>query len=267
MGQSPKVMVVACADSRADPATIFDAAPGQVGPAALPSATPFSAQCHSHNTLAASLARLRPPRSSSWCETWPTSSRRTSPTERCMASQRPWSTPSRCGGWPTHSQHHSPMAARPALAPQASAPAPLVPPPPFISFNLFLLLLLLLLLLLCVCPPPPGAARAAHRRHGPRRVRRRLGGARRASGAGRVPGVRRALGRHAQARPQAGAAPQIPRPPDLSGRLGLFLLANDSTFLFLAPFLFLLLPLNLQSATNQLLVYLHHLFPCISASA
>jgi carbonic anhydrase len=29
-GQSPKVMVVACSDSRADPATIFDTAPGEI---------------------------------------------------------------------------------------------------------------------------------------------------------------------------------------------------------------------------------------------
>ena len=30
MGQSPKIMLVACADSRADPSSIFDAAPGQL---------------------------------------------------------------------------------------------------------------------------------------------------------------------------------------------------------------------------------------------
>ncbi|MGE0651048.1 MAG: carbonic anhydrase [Alphaproteobacteria bacterium] len=30
VGQSPKTMVIACCDSRADPATIFDAAPGQL---------------------------------------------------------------------------------------------------------------------------------------------------------------------------------------------------------------------------------------------
>jgi carbonic anhydrase len=30
VGQSPKTMIVACCDSRADPATIFDAAPGQL---------------------------------------------------------------------------------------------------------------------------------------------------------------------------------------------------------------------------------------------
>ena len=29
-GQSPKVMVIACSDSRADPATIFDTAPGEI---------------------------------------------------------------------------------------------------------------------------------------------------------------------------------------------------------------------------------------------
>ena len=30
VGQSPKTMVIACCDSRADPATVFDAAPGQL---------------------------------------------------------------------------------------------------------------------------------------------------------------------------------------------------------------------------------------------
>src|SRR3546814_7590809 len=29
-GQSPRVMVIACSDSRADPATIFDTAPGEI---------------------------------------------------------------------------------------------------------------------------------------------------------------------------------------------------------------------------------------------
>ena len=29
-GQSPKVMIIACCDSRADPATIFDTGPGEI---------------------------------------------------------------------------------------------------------------------------------------------------------------------------------------------------------------------------------------------
>ncbi|HEX7657028.1 MAG TPA: carbonic anhydrase, partial [Sphingomonas sp.] len=29
-GQSPRVMVIACADSRTDPATVFDVSPGEI---------------------------------------------------------------------------------------------------------------------------------------------------------------------------------------------------------------------------------------------